>query len=92
VIIIRRAARRSRLFVGQWSYRDVAVRAADDGGQAVVAVVKTSGVDTDFGIPGVHNLDMCGALVESRIRGVDCVDRPGHQLARDSPDRDRGPW
>jgi thiamine pyrophosphate-dependent acetolactate synthase large subunit-like protein len=50
--------------------RDVAVRAADDGGQAVVAVVKTSGVDTDFGIPGAHTLDKCDALVESRIRGA----------------------
>jgi thiamine pyrophosphate-dependent acetolactate synthase large subunit-like protein len=90
VIIIRRAARRSRLFVGQWSYRDVAVRAADDGGQAVVAVVKTSGVDTDFGIPGVHNLDMCDALVESRIRGVHLRHEEGASFRADGYARSTG--
>jgi acetolactate synthase-1/2/3 large subunit len=40
------------------------------GGQAVVAALEAAGVDTVFGIPGVHNLDVYDALAESAIRSV----------------------
>ena len=55
-----------------------------------MAVVQTSGVDTDFGIPGVHNLDMCDALVESRIRGVHLRHEKGASFRADGYARSTG--
>jgi len=40
------------------------------GGHAVVATLKANGVDTVFGIPGVHTLDIYDALYDSRIRHI----------------------
>ncbi len=40
------------------------------GGHAVVATLEANGVDTVFGIPGVHTLDIYDALYGSRIRHI----------------------
>lgn len=40
------------------------------GAQIVVKTLETLGVDTLFGIPGIHNLDIYDALLESSIRHV----------------------
>ena len=40
------------------------------GGQAVVATLEANGVETVFGIPGVHTLDIYDALYASRIRHI----------------------
>ncbi|MCA1670432.1 MAG: thiamine pyrophosphate-binding protein [Thermomicrobia bacterium] len=40
------------------------------GGHAVVATLEANGVDTVFGIPGVHTLDIYDALYSSRIRHI----------------------
>jgi len=40
------------------------------GGHAVVATLEANGVDTVFGIPGVHTLDIYDALYASRIRHI----------------------
>jgi acetolactate synthase-1/2/3 large subunit len=40
------------------------------GGEAVVRVLEANGVDTVFGIPGVHTLEIYHALHESRIQHV----------------------
>ena len=40
------------------------------GGAAVVATLEANGVDTVFGIPGVHTLDIYDALHTSRIRHI----------------------
>lgn len=40
------------------------------GGQAAIALLETYGVDTVFGIPGVHTLDFYRGLSQSRIRHV----------------------
>jgi thiamine pyrophosphate-dependent acetolactate synthase large subunit-like protein len=39
-------------------------------GQAIVALLEAYGVDTVFGIPGVHTLELYRGLVNSRIRHV----------------------
>src|SRR5262249_30098578 len=40
------------------------------GGQAAIALLEAHGVDTVFGIPGVHTLDFYRGLAESGIRHV----------------------
>src|SRR6185295_9650121 len=40
------------------------------GGQAAIALLERYGVDTVFGIPGVHTLDFYRGLANSRIRHV----------------------
>src|SRR4051812_38299724 len=40
------------------------------GGQAVVATLAVNGVDTIFGIPGVHTLPIYEAIRQSHIRHV----------------------
>jgi len=40
------------------------------GGHAVVATLEANGVETVFGIPGVHTLDIYDALYGSRIRHI----------------------
>ncbi len=40
------------------------------GGHAVVATLEANGVETVFGIPGVHTLDIYDALYDSRIRHI----------------------
>lgn len=40
------------------------------GGEAVVRVLEANGVDTVFGIPGVHTLEIYDALYQSRIRHI----------------------
>jgi thiamine pyrophosphate-dependent acetolactate synthase large subunit-like protein len=40
------------------------------GGKAVVKALEACGVETIFGIPGVHNLEMYDALLDSSIRHV----------------------
>ena len=40
------------------------------GGKAVVKALEACGVDTVFGIPGVHNLDIYEAFLDSPIRHV----------------------
>src|SRR4030095_3358363 len=40
------------------------------GGQAAIALLERYGVDTVFGIPGVHTLDLYRGLAESKIRHV----------------------
>src|SRR5689334_19347814 len=39
-------------------------------GQAAIALLESHGVDTVFGIPGVHTLELYRGLAESRIRHV----------------------
>ena len=39
-------------------------------GQAAIAFLEASGVDTVFGIPGVHTLDLYKGLAESSIRHI----------------------
>ncbi|HTF55589.1 MAG TPA: thiamine pyrophosphate-binding protein, partial [Pseudonocardia sp.] len=41
-----------------------------NGGQALVAALRTHGVDTVFGIPGTHNLSAFAALREFGVRTV----------------------
>ncbi len=40
------------------------------GGEAVVRSLQAHGVDTIFGIPGVHNLAVYDALIDSGIRHI----------------------
>jgi thiamine pyrophosphate-dependent acetolactate synthase large subunit-like protein len=40
------------------------------GGHAVIATLEANGVDTVFGIPGVHTLEIYDALYASRIRHI----------------------
>jgi 5-guanidino-2-oxopentanoate decarboxylase len=40
------------------------------GGQAAIALLERYGVDTVFGIPGVHTLELYRGLAESKIRHV----------------------
>jgi 5-guanidino-2-oxopentanoate decarboxylase len=40
------------------------------GGHAAVALLETYGVDTVFGIPGVHTLDLYRGLAERRMRHI----------------------
>jgi len=40
------------------------------GGHAVVAFLKARGVDTVFGIPGVHTLDLYRGLAELGVRHI----------------------
>jgi 5-guanidino-2-oxopentanoate decarboxylase len=39
-------------------------------GEAAIALLEAYGVDTVFGIPGVHTLDLYRGLARSRIRHV----------------------
>ncbi len=39
-------------------------------GEALVGLLEAYGVDTIFGIPGVHNVEMYRALPRSKIRHV----------------------
>lgn len=41
-----------------------------NGGQAAIALLESYGVDTVFGIPGVHTLDLYRGLADSRIRHI----------------------
>ena len=45
-------------------------RAELSTGEALVGLLEAYGVDTIFGIPGVHNVEMYRALPRSRIRHV----------------------
>ena len=45
-------------------------RAEHSTGEALVGLLEAYGVDTIFGIPGVHNVEMYRALPRSRIRHV----------------------
>jgi len=40
------------------------------GGQAAIALLERYGVDTVFGIPGVHTLELYRGLADSKIRHV----------------------
>ena len=40
------------------------------GGEAIIATLEANGVDTVFGIPGVHTLDIYDALYGSKIRHI----------------------
>ena len=40
------------------------------GGEAVVGALEANGVDTVFGMPGVHNLAIYDALLDSGIRHI----------------------
>lgn len=54
------------------------------GGQAVVETLKAGGVDTVFGIPGVHNLAIYDALYDSpEIKHVLCRHEQGAGFAAD---------
>ena len=46
------------------------------GGEAVVRTLEAQGVDTVFGMPGVHNLAIYDALRDSGIRHI--LDRKLH--------------
>jgi thiamine pyrophosphate-dependent acetolactate synthase large subunit-like protein len=52
------------------SSRDLIMSTNLNGGQAAIALLETYGVDTVFGIPGVHTLDLYRGLAESKIRHV----------------------
>ncbi len=60
------------------------------GGQAVVAALEKGGVDTVFGIPGVHNVDIYDALLDSRIRHVLCRHEQGSGFMADGYARASG--
>src|SRR6478736_3958332 len=45
-------------------------RAELSTGEALVGLLETYGVDTIFGIPGVHNIEMYRALPRSKIKHV----------------------
>jgi 5-guanidino-2-oxopentanoate decarboxylase len=45
-------------------------RAEDSTGEALVGLLESYGVDTIFGIPGVHNVEMYRALPRSKIKHV----------------------
>lgn len=45
-------------------------RSEFSAGEALVGLLETYGVDTVFGIPGVHNVEMYRALPRSRIRHI----------------------
>ena len=47
------------------------------GGEAVIAALEAAGVDTVFGIPGVHNVDIYDALLDSGIRHILCRHEQG---------------
>src|SRR4030095_15128115 len=40
------------------------------GGQAAIALLERYGVDTVFGIPGVHTLELYRGLADSKIRHI----------------------
>ena len=48
----------------------MSARAELSTGEALVGLLEAYGVDTIFGIPGVHNVEMYRALPRSRIRHV----------------------
>src|SRR5438552_259937 len=48
------------------------------GGQAAIALLERYGVDTVFGIPGVHTLELYRGLADSKIRHIAGRPRPVH--------------
>ena len=60
------------------------------GGQAVVTSLEKGGIDTVFGIPGVHNVDIYDALLDSRIRHVLCRHEQGSGFMADGYARASG--
>lgn len=60
------------------------------GGQAVVAALEMGGIDTVFGIPGVHNVDIYDALLGSEIKHVLCRHEQGAGFMADGYARASG--
>jgi thiamine pyrophosphate-dependent acetolactate synthase large subunit-like protein len=60
------------------------------GGQALVAALATHGVDTVFGIPGTHNLEIYRHLAEQGIRHVSPRHEQGAGYAADGYARTTG--
>ena len=60
------------------------------GGQAVIAALEKGGIDTVFGIPGVHNVDIYDALLDSKIRHVLCRHEQGSGFMADGYARASG--
>ena len=60
------------------------------GGEAVVAQLEREGVDTAFGIPGVHTLEIYDALLDSEIDHVTTRHEQGAGFAADGYARTTG--
>ncbi|MCF7935545.1 MAG: 5-guanidino-2-oxopentanoate decarboxylase [Synergistales bacterium] len=60
------------------------------GGQLVVQTLKSQGVDTIFGIPGIHNLGIYDALYDSGIRHVTTRHEQGAGFMADGYARSTG--
>lgn len=61
------------------------------GGQAVVATLRAAGVDTVFGLPGVHNLAVYDALIDApEVRHIVCRHEQGAGFAADGYARTSG--
>lgn len=60
------------------------------GGEAVIAALEAAGVDTVFGIPGVHNVDIYDALLDSEIRHILCRHEQGAGFMADGYARASG--
>ena len=60
------------------------------GGQAVVAALESVGIDTVFGIPGVHSVEIYDALLGSEIQHVLCRHEQGAGFMADGYARASG--
>ena len=60
-------------------------------GEASIKLLEAYGVDTVFGIPGVHTLEFCRGLNQSSIRHVQARNEQGagHRLERAPKSRER---
>src|SRR3954469_1424078 len=64
---------------------------AISGGQAVIETLRAGGVDTIFGLPGVHNLAIYDALFETpELRHIVCRHEQGAGFAADGYARTSG--
>ncbi|MFW5694956.1 MAG: thiamine pyrophosphate-binding protein [Alkalispirochaeta sp.] len=56
---------------------------AETGADALVGALEQLGVDTVFGIPGIHNLDVYDRLIDSRIRHITSRNEAGAAFMAD---------
>ncbi|MEX2442415.1 MAG: thiamine pyrophosphate-binding protein [Alkalispirochaeta sp.] len=56
---------------------------SETGAEALVHTLERLGVDTVFGIPGIHNLDVYDRLIDSRIRHVTSRNEAGAAFMAD---------